>query len=84
MPGKGTLERHGDLMAHMATKVGADLDEAELRGELAPELRQDMLLSCTACSNPTACAKWLDEAAEGSAPPAYCRNRDILLDLAAE
>lgn len=84
MPGKRTLDRHEDLMSHMAAKVGVDLDEAELRGDLLPELRDDMVLSCTSCADPTSCAKWLEQAADGSAPPAYCRNRDILLDLAAE
>ena len=84
MPGKQTLDHHADLMGRMAATLGVDLDEAELRGALVPEQRDDMLFSCTACADPTACGKWLETVTVADAPPSYCRNRDVLLDLAAE
>jgi hypothetical protein len=55
MQGDKTLKTHEALMDRMARTLGADLDEAELRGELAPEIRHAMLLSCTGCSDPAGC-----------------------------
>lgn len=71
-------------MTRMATALGADLDDAELRGDLPPELRDDMLSACTGCAQPGPCARWLDRTAEADTAPAFCRNRDILHALAAE
>lgn len=82
MQGDKTLKEHDALMSRMAATLGADLDEAELRGDLPPEMRSDMLLSCTSCSDPTACAHWLDTHAHADAAPDYCRNSEILADLA--
>lgn len=83
MQGDKTLKHHETLMDHMARTLGADLDEAELRGDLPPEERAGMLLSCTGCTDPEGCQKWLavNEAAE--AAPGYCRNGDRLAELAA-
>jgi hypothetical protein len=61
MQGDKTLKEHENLMNRMARTLGADLDEAELRGDLPPEERFTMLLSCTGCSDPEGCQKWLDE-----------------------
>ena len=82
MPGTKTLNLHEDLMGRMARTLGADLDEAELRGELAPEVRTEMLLCCTGCSDPGGCKHWLDDHAEAVAAPDYCRNGAELADLA--
>ena len=79
-----TRDRHETLMSRMAVTLGADLDDAELRGDLPPEMRDDMLSACTGCAEPGACAHWLAEHAESDEAPGYCRNRDILHALAAE
>lgn len=79
-----TRDRHEALMTKMATTLGADLDDAELRGDLPPEMRDDMLSACTGCAAPGACAHWLDAHAQAEAAPGYCRNRQILHALAAE
>lgn len=79
-----TRQRHEALMTRMATTLGADLDDAELRGDLPPEMRDDMLSACTGCADPGACTHWLEEHAQAETAPEYCRNRDILRDLAAE
>ena len=39
MQGDKTLKEHEKLMGRMAQTLGADLDEAELRGDLPPEER---------------------------------------------
>lgn len=82
MPGSKTLKDHEDLMGRMAATLGADLDEAELRGTLDPEERFTMLLSCTGCSDPDGCQAWLDANEAADAAPGYCRNGDRLADLA--
>lgn len=84
MPSNATRNHHETLMTRMARTLGTDLDDAELRGDLPPEMRDDMLSACTGCSQPGTCADWLARTAEAEAAPAYCRNRDILRSLAAE
>lgn len=82
MPGEKTLKQHEVLMDQMAQRLGADLDEAELRGDLPPEERSDMVLSCTGCSDPEGCQKWLAQNASADSAPGYCRNADRLVGLA--
>lgn len=82
MQGKKTLDQHETLMGKMANSLGADLDEAELRGDLAPEDRTDMLMACTGCPDPAACKEWLLSHGSAEDAPAYCRNGDRLRDLA--
>lgn len=84
MPSTTTRDRHEALMTRMAQTLGTDLDDAELRGDLPPEMRADMLTACTGCAQPQRCAHWLDRTPEAEAAPQYCRNRDILQALAAE
>jgi hypothetical protein len=84
MQGKLTRDRHERLMTRMADTLGADLETAEAQGQLPPEMREDMLLACTGCADPTACRHWLETHDTADAAPGYCRNRDILHNLAAE
>lgn len=83
MQGDKTLKDHDALMTRMARTLGADLDEAELRGDLPPELRGEMLLACTGCTDPEGCRHWLDTHPSAEAAPGYCRNAALLADLAA-
>lgn len=84
MQGDKTRARHAALMHQMAATLGADLDHAEMQGDLPPEMREEMLLACTGCSDPTGCAHWLSRTAKAADAPGYCRNGDILHRLAAE
>lgn len=72
--GKKTTDAHRRLMDAMADRLGADLDEAELRGEITPEARGDMVLSCTNCTSPEACGEWLASHDSAEDAPEYCRN----------
>lgn len=81
MPGRKTIEEHELLMGQMADRLGVDLDEAELRGDLPPEQRSDMVLSCTNCTSPEDCSKWLASHDTAEDAPAYCRNGALLKDL---
>lgn len=82
MPGNKTLNQHDDLMGRMARTLGADLDEAELRGDLPPEERGAMLLACTGCADPGGCRDWLNANGSADAAPGYCRNGERLAELA--
>ena len=84
MQGTKTLKHHDELMDHMATTLGADLDEAEIRGVLPPEERSDMLLSCTNCTDPQGCEKWLKVNPAADAAPGFCRNGARLAEIAEE
>lgn len=76
MTKKTTMTRaiRDGLMARMATRAGADLEEAELRGKLPPEMRADMAQRCAGCSDPAGCARHLGTS--GRDVPGYCRNAD--------
>ncbi|MBO6601971.1 MULTISPECIES: DUF6455 family protein [Paracoccaceae] len=81
MPGTKTLKEHDALMTRMARLVGTDLDEAELRGDLSPEMRHDMLSRCVGCSAPQDCAHFLDTTPIAESTPDYCRNGMVLMAL---
>lgn len=81
MQGKKTLEEHEILVNRMANAVGVDLDEAELRGKVTAEGRDDMTLSCTKCTDPGGCDQWLGENVRADSAPSYCRNADLLAAL---
>jgi len=81
MPGRKTLETHERLMGQMADRLGVDLDEAELRGDLPPDTRADMVLSCTNCTSPEECRNWLETRDKAENAPGYCRNGELLTDL---
>lgn len=67
--------KHADLMDRMATKVGLDLHEDVLVGRLGSDDVIDAVLACTTCSNPGACARWLDAMqVPQDKPPEYCQN----------
>lgn len=81
MPGQKTIEEHSRLMGRMADRLGVDLDEAELRGDLLPAERDNMVLSCTNCTSPEECRTWLDQHGASDDAPEYCRNGSELKAL---
>lgn len=76
------LRKHAALVDRMASARGVDLEEAALRGRITPGEISDAVLSCTACTHPEDCQRWLDSGTdpEGAAPE-YCRNADLFTDL---
>lgn len=82
MPQNLTLRRHAALVDRMAETLGVDLEEAVLRGQLAPGALPDLVLRCTGCANPEGCEAWLDSqrrssakgASAASTTPYFCRN----------
>lgn len=81
MPSSKQLKTHTKLVHKMADRLGADLDEAELRGDLAPGERDAMVLTCTNCTSPEACQTWLAEHDSADDAPTYCRNGEKLKSL---
>jgi len=62
----------------MSGAVGVDLEEMILRAQLQVSTLGDAVLSCTGCTAPGTCEKWLagrDTVAE--AAPGFCRNGDL-------
>lgn len=83
MPHDLTLRRHAALVDRMAETLGVDLEEAVMRGQLAPDALPDMVLRCTSCANPECCEAWLDqqraasaEATRAATTPYFCRNAE--------
>lgn len=78
-----TLKRHANLVDRMAGAQGLDLEEQMLRGKLGMMALEDAVLSCTGCTQPCACEKWLDALGEDVAEttPDYCRNTALFQEL---
>ncbi|EPX79809.1 DUF6455 family protein [Salipiger mucosus] len=82
MPGRNDLKRHAQLVDDMATTLGLDLEEAAMRGKLAISQIEDAVLSCTMCTQPETCARWLaSRPKEPDTAPTYCRNTTLFEDL---
>lgn len=72
------LRKHASLVDRMADRLGVDLEEGVLRGEIAPDLLPDLVLRCTKCTDPEVCARLLDDPKHFEAAPSYCVNRETL------
>lgn len=84
MLSKDQIKRHAILMDRMAGARGLDMEEQVLRGNISSAEVADAVLSCTNCSNPGDCARWLEAHADGAAEsPSYCRNEGLFGDLLA-
>lgn len=81
---KDQIKRHAILMDRMAEARGLDMEEQVLRGHITSSEVADAVLSCTNCTNPGDCGRWLDAHAGGAAEsPSYCRNSALFGDLLA-
>ena len=78
MNSKDTRKKHADLVDRMAETLGVDLEEKILEGQLEIATLGDVVLSCTKCSDPSGCEKWLSQQTETApeAPP-ICRNAEV-------
>jgi hypothetical protein len=81
MQNQTTLKRHAGLVDQMAGQLGLDLEEEVLRGNLRPDEVPDLVLSCTNCTNPDDCERWLAENDGAQATPSYCRNAKLFAQL---
>lgn len=79
-----TLAKHAALVDHMADHLGVDLEEQVLRGTVAPDLVPDLVLRCTNCTDPDACARLLAATETLDQAPDYCVNRDTLASIAKQ
>jgi hypothetical protein len=76
------IDRHSDLFHRMAAVTDIDLRDAMIDGRLNAHQLPSAIWRCTACTEAEACARWLEDHAEGSrVTPGYCRNRDLLAQL---
>jgi len=76
------LDHHADLVNRMAATVGADLDEALMRGQLGGQELRSAVMRCIGCEGGADCPDWLDAHSEGAAEtPDYCRNRGLMASL---
>lgn len=83
MPGKNTLKRHAELVDQMATRVGVDLEDAAIGGEVSIDQISEAVLRCRDCSNPDHCAQFLAQSAQDRKTPEYCRNTALFDRLAS-
>ena len=61
--------------------LGVDLEETLFRGKIAPDMIPDLVLRCTKCTDPEACARLLASTERLEAAPSFCVNRETLEKL---
>ena len=75
-----------DLMRRMADTLDVSVMGAVADGRLGAMDLRTAVLNCTACDHSGACESWLaahrDSGAD--APPPFCRNEDLMLELARD
>ncbi len=76
-----TLAKHAALVDSMAEHLGVDLDEQVMRGAVEPDLIPDLVLRCTNCTDPEACARLLVMTERLDEAPHYCVNRKNLSEI---
>jgi len=81
MPNRETLKRHAGLVDQMATKLGVDLENAAIDGQISIDQISDAVIKCTDCPNPCHCQSFLDHPYPASRTPEYCRNQELLSTL---
>lgn len=75
-------KRHAALFDEAAQKIGVDLQEAAIAGDLPFDCIADGVHRCMGCSGPSACRDWLDNAQDDNATlPRFCRNKWLLKRL---
>ncbi|WP_170325894.1 DUF6455 family protein [Ruegeria arenilitoris] len=82
MPNREVLKLHAGLVDRMASKLGVDLQEAAIGGDVSIDQLSDAVLNCTDCPNPGHCLRFLDQPTLVSRTPEYCRNQELLGRLA--
>ncbi|SLN22064.1 DUF6455 family protein [Ruegeria meonggei] len=81
MPNRETLRLHAGLVDRMATKLGVDLENAAIGGDVSIDEISDAVIRCTDCPNPGHCQAFLDRDEIAQRTPEYCRNQDLLSKL---
>ncbi|GIL02872.1 MAG: hypothetical protein BroJett030_27710 [Alphaproteobacteria bacterium] len=75
------IGEHVELMSAMFARTGALSGERAI-GEVEMELK-NAIWRCTACAYTDACRDWLEDASQGSPPPAFCPNAGLIERLRA-
>jgi Family of unknown function (DUF6455) len=73
--------RHLDLMRRMFRRTGVSNMDVFAAG-VDDHVRQ-AIFRCRSCTKTDACAKWLDSAGQGDAPPDFCKNAAYIERLRA-
>ncbi|WP_170374306.1 MULTISPECIES: DUF6455 family protein [Ruegeria] len=81
MPDQEVLKFHAGLVDQMATKLGVDLQQSAIEGDVSIDQLSDAVLRCTGCANPNHCQSFLQQPAQAGQTPEYCRNQEMLRKL---
>lgn len=81
MPNQEALKHHARLVDEMATKLGVDLQQSAIDGDVSVDEISEAVLRCLGCANPMHCEGFLSQHAEVDRTPEYCRNQELLKKL---
>lgn len=78
MPNREALKHHAGLVDQMATKLGVDLQQSAIDGDVSLDELSEAVLRCTGCANPAHCEGYLKQSGQVDKTPEYCRNQELL------
>ncbi|MDC0738156.1 DUF6455 family protein [Cognatishimia sp. SS12] len=81
MTDRATVKKHAYLFDTMAQKLGHDMQQHALDGDIGMDELADAVIRCTGCSHPEDCAQRLAAAKQLTQTPNYCRNQHLFKDL---
>lgn len=82
MLNRTTLKRHARLVDEVAGKLGLDLEDSALSGNLSIGAIEDAVLRCANCSDPGGCERWLaSTTGMADEAPDFCRNTELFHEL---
>ena len=75
---------HTGLVLRMADRQNIDLAELVMRAEFSFDDLDQAVDKCLGCTQPGACASFLESDAAAGAIPNYCQNGDVFRALKAQ
>ncbi|MDO6726056.1 DUF6455 family protein [Cognatishimia sp. 1_MG-2023] len=81
MPDRETLQKHVYLFDTMSEKLGHDMQQHTLDGDVSIDALTNAVVRCSQCGHADDCAAKLNAARNLSQPPAYCQNKALFKTL---
>jgi hypothetical protein len=76
-----TLKKHAAMFDTMSQKLGHDMQQRALDGDIPFDEIADGVLRCAQCSSPEDCASRMAKTTQLDAPFSYCQNTELFKDL---
>ena len=78
------IDERAGVMGKMAETLGVDFAEKIAKDPNMVATYRDAVMRCTHCKHDGECKGWMADHAHADTTPDYCRNKDLLEQLASE